>query len=195
MSSRPLPLRPPGMAAIAIFIFVFVWNDYLVGTVLATTEDMKTVQKGIVPTHHYRIRQLLDAVLSFYHRRIHSRACHFRRLPAMVYRWPDFRWGQRSRRFTREPSCTSVERSSLLDLGRTSRRPWRRRIGVCLGTAQRDARGSTRPPSTTGWPRLQPEALCWTWGRRKWRQGALRVTHRRTKDGGDVTRRIRPGSG
>jgi multiple sugar transport system permease protein len=25
------------MAAIAIFIFVFVWNDYLVGTVLATS--------------------------------------------------------------------------------------------------------------------------------------------------------------
>jgi ABC-type glycerol-3-phosphate transport system permease component len=24
--------RPPGIAAIAIFIFVFVWNDYLVGT-------------------------------------------------------------------------------------------------------------------------------------------------------------------
>src|SRR5215216_233465 len=83
MSSRPLPLRPPGMAAIAIFIFVFVWNDYLVGTVLATTEDMKTVQKGIVPIHHYRIRQLLDAVLSFYHRRIHSRACHF----AAFQRW------------------------------------------------------------------------------------------------------------
>ena len=52
------------MAAIAIFIFVFVWNDYLVGTVLATTEDMKTVQKGIVPIHHYRIRQLLDLFLA-----------------------------------------------------------------------------------------------------------------------------------
>ena len=43
-----LPLIRPGIAAIAIFIFVFVWNDYLVGTVLATTEDMKTVQNGIV---------------------------------------------------------------------------------------------------------------------------------------------------
>lgn len=42
------PLIRPGIAAIAIFIFVFVWNDYLVGTVLATTEDMKTVQNGIV---------------------------------------------------------------------------------------------------------------------------------------------------
>lgn len=43
-----LPLIRPGIAAIAIFIFVFVWNDFLVATVLATTEDMKTVQNGIV---------------------------------------------------------------------------------------------------------------------------------------------------
>ena len=43
-----LPLIRPGIAAIAIFIFVFVWNDFLVGTVLATTEEMKTVQNGIV---------------------------------------------------------------------------------------------------------------------------------------------------
>ncbi|MGV2985737.1 carbohydrate ABC transporter permease [Microbacterium sp. AGC85] len=43
-----LPLIRPGIAAIAIFIFVFVWNDFLVGQVLATTEDMKTVQNGIV---------------------------------------------------------------------------------------------------------------------------------------------------
>jgi multiple sugar transport system permease protein len=43
-----LPLIRPGIAAVAIFIFVFVWNDFLVGTVLATTEDMKTVQNGIV---------------------------------------------------------------------------------------------------------------------------------------------------
>jgi multiple sugar transport system permease protein len=32
-----IPLIRPGIAAIAIFIFVFVWNDFLVGTVLATT--------------------------------------------------------------------------------------------------------------------------------------------------------------
>lgn len=43
-----IPLIRPGIAAVAIFIFVFVWNDFLVGTVLATTEDMKTVQNGIV---------------------------------------------------------------------------------------------------------------------------------------------------
>jgi ABC-type glycerol-3-phosphate transport system permease component len=43
-----LPLILPGIAAISIFIFVFVWNDFLVGTVLATTDDMKTMQNGIV---------------------------------------------------------------------------------------------------------------------------------------------------
>ncbi|GMA22556.1 sugar ABC transporter permease [Luteimicrobium album] len=43
-----LPLVRPGIAAIAVFIFVFVWNDFLVSTVLATSEDMKTVQNGIV---------------------------------------------------------------------------------------------------------------------------------------------------
>jgi ABC-type glycerol-3-phosphate transport system permease component len=43
-----LPLIRPGIAAISIFIFVFVWNDFLVGTVLATTDDMKTMQNGIV---------------------------------------------------------------------------------------------------------------------------------------------------
>jgi multiple sugar transport system permease protein len=43
-----VPLIRPGIAAIAIFIFVFVWNDFLVGVVLATTENMKTVQNGIV---------------------------------------------------------------------------------------------------------------------------------------------------
>jgi multiple sugar transport system permease protein len=43
-----IPLIRPGIAAIAIFIFVFVWNDFLVGVVLATTEDMRTVQNGIV---------------------------------------------------------------------------------------------------------------------------------------------------
>ena len=43
-----VPLILPGIAAISIFIFVFVWNDYLVGTVLATTDNMKTMQNGIV---------------------------------------------------------------------------------------------------------------------------------------------------
>jgi multiple sugar transport system permease protein len=43
-----LPLIRPGIAAIAIFIFVFVWNDYLIGTTLTTTESMRTVQNGLV---------------------------------------------------------------------------------------------------------------------------------------------------
>jgi multiple sugar transport system permease protein len=45
-----IPLIRPGIAAIAIFIFVFVWNDFLVGVTLATTEDMRTVQNGIGAT-------------------------------------------------------------------------------------------------------------------------------------------------
>jgi multiple sugar transport system permease protein len=42
------PLIRPGLAAIAIFIFIFVWNDYLVGTILTTSESMRTVQNGLV---------------------------------------------------------------------------------------------------------------------------------------------------
>lgn len=43
-----IPLIRPGIAAIAIYIFVFVWNDYLIGTVLTTTEAMRPVQNGLV---------------------------------------------------------------------------------------------------------------------------------------------------
>jgi ABC-type glycerol-3-phosphate transport system permease component len=43
-----LPLIRPGLAAIAIFMFVFVWNDFLVGTILATSDSMRTVQNGLV---------------------------------------------------------------------------------------------------------------------------------------------------
>lgn len=43
-----LPLIRPGIAAIAIYIFVFVWNDYLIGTILTTTESMRPVQNGLV---------------------------------------------------------------------------------------------------------------------------------------------------
>ena len=43
-----LPLIRPGLAAMSIFIFVFVWNDFLVGTILATSDSMRTVQNGLV---------------------------------------------------------------------------------------------------------------------------------------------------
>jgi multiple sugar transport system permease protein len=43
-----LPLIRPGLAAVAIFVFIFIWNDYLVGTVLTTSESMRTVQVGLV---------------------------------------------------------------------------------------------------------------------------------------------------
>lgn len=43
-----LPLMRPGLAAIAIFVFLLVWNDYLVGISLTSTEEMRTVQVGLV---------------------------------------------------------------------------------------------------------------------------------------------------
>ncbi len=43
-----VPLVRPGIAAIAIFVFLLVWNDYLVGISLTTTEEMRLVQVGLV---------------------------------------------------------------------------------------------------------------------------------------------------
>lgn len=43
-----LPLIRPGIASVAIFVFIFVWNDFLVGSILTTTEEMRTVQVGLV---------------------------------------------------------------------------------------------------------------------------------------------------
>lgn len=43
-----LPLIGPGLAATAMLIFMFVWNDFLIGALLATREDMRTVQVGLV---------------------------------------------------------------------------------------------------------------------------------------------------
>jgi multiple sugar transport system permease protein len=43
-----LPLVQPGLAAISILIFIFVWNDFLIGVTLTTSEDMRTVQVGLV---------------------------------------------------------------------------------------------------------------------------------------------------
>ena len=43
-----LPLIRPGIASVSIFVFIFVWNDFLVGSILTTTEDMRTVQVGLV---------------------------------------------------------------------------------------------------------------------------------------------------
>jgi len=43
-----LPLIQPGLAAVSILIFVFVWNDFLIGITLTTQEEMRTVQVGLV---------------------------------------------------------------------------------------------------------------------------------------------------
>jgi multiple sugar transport system permease protein len=43
-----LPLIQPGLAAVAILFFVFVWNDFLIGAVLTSREEMRTVQVGLL---------------------------------------------------------------------------------------------------------------------------------------------------
>ncbi len=43
-----IPLIQPGMAAIAVVIFIFVWNDFLIGMTLTSQEHMRTVQVGLV---------------------------------------------------------------------------------------------------------------------------------------------------
>jgi len=43
-----LPLIRPGIASMAIYIFVFIWNDFLTGSILTTTQQMRTVQVGLV---------------------------------------------------------------------------------------------------------------------------------------------------
>ncbi len=43
-----LPLIQPGLAAVAILFFIFVWNDFLIGAVLTSREEMRTVQVGLV---------------------------------------------------------------------------------------------------------------------------------------------------
>jgi multiple sugar transport system permease protein len=43
-----LPLIQPGLAAVSILSFIFVWNDFLIGVMLTTREEMRTVQVGLV---------------------------------------------------------------------------------------------------------------------------------------------------
>jgi len=42
-----MPLTQPGMAAVGILVFVFVWNDFLIAFVLTITDDMRLVQSGL----------------------------------------------------------------------------------------------------------------------------------------------------
>ena len=43
-----LPLIQPGLAAVGILVFIFVWNDFLIASALATEEQARTVQVGLV---------------------------------------------------------------------------------------------------------------------------------------------------
>jgi len=43
-----LSLVRPGITAISVFVFLLVWNDYLVGISLTTTEEMRLVQLRLV---------------------------------------------------------------------------------------------------------------------------------------------------
>lgn len=42
-----LPLTQPGMAAVGILVFVYVWNDFLIAYTLTITDDMRLVQSGL----------------------------------------------------------------------------------------------------------------------------------------------------
>lgn len=42
-----VPLTQPGIAAISILVFIFVWNDFLVCTSLTSTDSMRLVQVGL----------------------------------------------------------------------------------------------------------------------------------------------------
>lgn len=43
-----LPLATPGIAATAVFIFMFAWNDYLFALVLLNSESAMTFPRGVV---------------------------------------------------------------------------------------------------------------------------------------------------
>jgi ABC-type glycerol-3-phosphate transport system permease component len=42
-----LPLTLPGLAAAALMIFVYVWNDFIFSSTLTISPDMRSVQVGL----------------------------------------------------------------------------------------------------------------------------------------------------
>ena len=42
-----LPLTQPGLAAVGILVFVYVWNDFLIAYVLTVSDDMRLIQSGL----------------------------------------------------------------------------------------------------------------------------------------------------
>jgi ABC-type glycerol-3-phosphate transport system permease component len=42
-----LPLSQPGMAAVAILVFIYVWNEFLIAYVLTISDNRRTIQSGL----------------------------------------------------------------------------------------------------------------------------------------------------
>jgi multiple sugar transport system permease protein len=42
-----LPIAQPGLAAAAILVFVYIWNDFLIGTAFTVSERMRPMQVGL----------------------------------------------------------------------------------------------------------------------------------------------------
>ncbi|HWT79175.1 MAG TPA: carbohydrate ABC transporter permease [Candidatus Acidoferrum sp.] len=42
-----LPIAQPGLAAAAILVFVYIWNDFLIGAAFTVTEHMRPMQVGL----------------------------------------------------------------------------------------------------------------------------------------------------
>jgi ABC-type glycerol-3-phosphate transport system permease component len=42
-----LPLTQPGLAAVGILVFVYVWNDFLIAYVLTISDEMRLIQSGL----------------------------------------------------------------------------------------------------------------------------------------------------
>jgi ABC-type glycerol-3-phosphate transport system permease component len=42
-----LPLTQPGTAAVAILVFIYVWNDFLIAFALTISDDMRLIQSGL----------------------------------------------------------------------------------------------------------------------------------------------------
>ena len=42
-----LPLTQPGMAAVGILVFIYVWNDFLIAYALTISDNMRLIQSGL----------------------------------------------------------------------------------------------------------------------------------------------------
>jgi multiple sugar transport system permease protein len=42
-----LPLTQPGIAAVAILVFIYVWNDFLIAYALTISDNMRLIQSGL----------------------------------------------------------------------------------------------------------------------------------------------------